>query len=253
VDCKLDVLAVWERRDALMARTDIPLLERLKGAHRLIDEYVATVPLHQQGDYSVANNLPSWAQMQARVSDISIAEIYVHLYRPYFGTAGDEVGTYALSRGVRATRHLVQTIKALSQNVLFGWLDLDAPTFALWTCGMRSFTAGLVLAYALMADPNNAAAPALMADFEAMIAIVRSRRAVPHTSQSNEHALITLQQLHKMIKSKDNTVQTLKDPYTGQAVDMPLILPDFAIGEWDQWEALFQELFHDPAAVPSIA
>lgn len=247
LDAKADVIAVLVRKRGLMRDESIPLLQRLMRAEELIADYAASIP--PQAGARPADT-PHWAWMQSYLLGLWSHDTVVQLYHPYFGSLDAEISSHALVKGLDAAHRLVEVTKALLSFLLFDYVD--APSAALWTYTMKSFTAGLVMAYALLSDPEAEGAPRHAAALDAMVGALRSCLPMGGSTTSNRQALAILENLRAKIRGgtveEVELVAGVTDPYTAKSYALPFTLPSIQSilpGEWVEWEALFRDLL-DP-------
>lgn len=247
VDAKADMIALLVRKRALMRDTSIPLLSRLTSAESLVADFAAIVPPQPP---SRPLGEPHWAYLQRFLLELWMHDIVVQLYHPHFGSLDPELASYALVRGLDAAHRLVETTKAMLAFLLFDYVE--APSVALWTYTMKSFTAGLVMAYALLIDPSAPEAPRHAAALDAMVGALRSCLPMGGSGVSNRQALSILENLRAKIRGEaaatDDAVVDLggvTDPYTAKSYTLPFTLPSIQSilpAEWVEWEALFRDL-----------
>ncbi|KAL1412195.1 hypothetical protein Q8F55_003205 [Vanrija albida] len=252
VDAKLLWVEFFDQRDALLADEAVPLLDRLAAAAALVDKLGTAMPGYLTIDNHPYHS-PPWVHMQAVIMTIALDEAHVHLYRPHFGSADPEVARTALAHAVDAAHRLVEDIRMMTSYMLFSWID--APTTALWTYGMKSFTGGMVMAYALLSGGEEDNTARHQADLDLVIGVLKSNLNMAGSSRSNAQALRTLEGLRATILARsgvdagaestaDADPHDVTDPYTGRTVALPRAAPDVDLpGEWIEWDVLFRDLF----------
>lgn len=260
VDAKLLWIDYFVRRDELLADESVPILSRLANAAALIVKLGTAMPGYLTIDNHPYHS-PPWVHLQAVIMTIALDEAHVHLYRPYFGASDPELATTALSKAVEAAHRLVEDIRMMTTYMLFSWID--APTTALWTYGMKSFTGGMVMAYALLsAGPDDPQRERHQADLDLVIGVLKSNLNMAGSSRSNAQALRTLEGMRGTILARsgvdtgDNSVDAdpgdVVDPYTGRTVPLPRAVEDIDLpGEWVEWDVLFRELFQGALPLPA--
>ncbi|TXT07341.1 hypothetical protein VHUM_03061 [Vanrija humicola] len=259
VDAKLLWNDYFVQRDVLLADESVPLLDRLANAAALINKLGAAMPGYLTIDNHPYHS-PPWVHMQAVIMTIALDEAHVHLYRPHFGAADPALAATALSKAVEAAHRLVDDIRMMTTYMLFSWID--APTTALWTYGMKSFTGGMVMAYALLSGPDDPLRDRHQADLDLVIGVLKSNLNMAGSSRSNAQALRTLEGMRATILARsgldagdsgaDADPRDVVDPYTGRTVPLPRAVEDVDLpGEWVEWDVLFRELFQGALPLPA--
>lgn len=240
IEAKADMTLILIHKRALMRDDSIPLLSRLTAAEALVTDYTAAMP-PLLGTRPL--NTPHWAWMQRYLLELWVHDIVVQLYHPYFGSLDSEIASHALLRALDAAHRLVEATKGMLSFLLFDYAD--APSAALWTYTMKSFTAGLVMAYALLIEPNAPGAAAHAAALDSMIGALRSCLPMGGSTTSNRQALSILENLRARIKGDAvDEVAGVTDPYTAKSYALPFMpnIQNILPGEWVEWETLFRDL-----------
>ncbi len=237
IDAKADMVQVLVKKRELLQDNSLPLLSRLSGAEALVGDYAARIPEHPN---TRPVDMPHWAYMQRFLLELWAHDTVVQLYHPFFGSSDPEIAAHALHQGLGAAHRLVQATRGMLSFMLLDYVD--APSAALWTYTMKSFTAGLVMAYALLSDPASLDAPHHAAALDAMVGALRSCLPMGGSATANRQALSILENLRAKINGEADAPHGVTDPYTAKSYALPFSIQSVLPAEWVEWEALFRDL-----------
>ncbi|KAL1411460.1 hypothetical protein Q8F55_002416 [Vanrija albida] len=227
---------------AILAQHDRPPLDRIMECQRLLDNYTAQIPSYLVLSFTPtpSPDLPPWMYMQSCVVAVGLAESTCLLYQPFFGT---DIHSIVLPPAVEAAHKLIAAAKAMSTFLLFTWVDNLATS--LWTGSAKVFTGAMVMAYALLSEPNNSDAAAQMASLDTAMGVLRAMCTKAGTSPSTRKAITTLEGLRTAIrKNKPPETPNVMDPYSGEEMTLPSAVPLDLLSDFVEWESLFKDLFN---------
>lgn len=237
IDEKANMVAVLVKKRALLRDDRLPLLGRLSAAEALVSAYAASM---RKPPATRPLDMPHWAYMQRFLLELWTHDTVVQLYHPFFGSPDPQIATHALRQGLGAAHHLVEATRGMLSFLLLDYVD--APSAALWTYTMKSFTAGLVMAYALLSEPTSPDAPRHAAALDAMVGALRSCLPMGGSAAANRQALAILEDLRAKINGEADAPHGVTDPYTAKSYALPFSIQSVLPAEWVEWEALFRDL-----------